>query len=344
MVVFVKKTDFVGVILYEMISRELALELEYPSRRLAKTPAEVDAAFRAVVASKMQLVKTNYKVGNMADLPQKYLEYRGSPTINALSASDYYTMTWLSDYFNERARLAAKRSDEPVSPLEYWRQNRAKLVAAAPDPVGIEALSDAVYAKIRGCGNFRPNLLTGFARYFEAKSVSDPCAGWGDRLIGAIAAGVSYTGVDPNPALHPGYAEIISRFARDPGNYTTVAAAFEDYTPTREYDLVFTCPPYFTTEIYTDDALQSVVRYPNLDTWIAEFLVKMAAKSLAALSVRGHLVVVLNDAGGAKYTRKFIDTVSAMPGAEYLGAISYAERAGRGYRSPQPVWIWRKTA
>lgn len=327
-----------------MISKPDALALEYPFRRAFTPDSAVAAAFAAIRGYKLKLVRASYKITNLPEFSPAQLKFDGVCTICSVDAADYTTMTWLSDYFNERQRLKARRYDEAVSPYDYWQTNKATIVASLPEPVSVRDLSDAVYSTARGCGNFRPYLLTGIVKYFGARTILDPSAGWGDRLIGAIAAGVDrYVGVDPNTQLHAGYAEIIAKFGADPAKFTTIAAPFQDYEPCETFDLVFTSPPYFDHEIYSDDATQSVVEFPLLDDWFEGFLMVLVKKSLAALNPNGHLVIVIND-GTSKYTERLLTAMAALGGVEYRGVISYAERAKNGYRSPQPMWIWRKTA
>lgn len=331
----------------DTITHAAALAMEYPFRRAYTPDSAVSAAFAAIRAHKPRLARAAYTIGNIKGLHPSKLKFDGVSTIYSVDAADYATMTWLSDYFNERQRLKARRIDEPLSPYDYWCANKATIVAVLPNPVSVQAISDAVYAKVRGCGNFRPYLLTGMIRHFGAKTVLDPSAGWGDRLIGAIAAGVDrYVGVDPNAELHAGYAEIITRFGADPAKFETIPAPFQDFTTAESFDLVFTSPPYFNHEIYSTDATQSVVEFPLLDDWFEGFLMVLVKKSLAALNPNGHLVIVIND-GSSKYTERLLAAVAALGAeygnVEYRGVISYAERAKNGYRSPQPMWIWRKT-
>jgi hypothetical protein len=47
-------------------------------------------------------------------------------------------------------------------------------------------------------------------RYFGAQRVQDPCAGWGGRLLGSIAAGATYVGCDPDPRTAAGLRGILA--------------------------------------------------------------------------------------------------------------------------------------
>src|SRR5258708_2608605 len=111
----------------------------------------------------------------------------------------------------------------------------------------------------------------------------DFSAGWGDRLVGAIASDVDlYCGVDPNTGLQKGHSEIIHTFAADKAErFKIIYAPFQTATLPDgvTFDLVFTSPPYFDFEIYTDRDGQSVKDFPHLHEWIVKFLLESIRKS-----------------------------------------------------------------
>lgn len=339
-----------------------ALRLEYPWRRLFTTEAQLDDAFDAVRTSTLRFVESPYKIANMPELAAADLTFmwdggvgtHGLPhscsTIISLRPEDYHTTNWMSDWFNERRRLSCRRYDEPESPLQYWAQNKASVIGATErsGPLTYERLNDTMYERVRGCNNFRPGLMRGFVAWLGAKSVLDFSAGWGDRLLGCLAAGVSYVGVDPNPGVHIGYAEMIARFTSDSARYTTITAPFQTaQLPDRTYDLIFTSPPYFDLELYGDDPAQSTVQFSALDEWFEGFLMTSLRKAWQLLDIGGHMVIIINNTRDKPdYVMRMVRAVSALGGAKYLGVISYADRVeqrGRSfYKSPQPMWIWRK--
>ncbi len=360
------------------ISRNDALELEYPYRYLFTTENAADRAFEVIKSKLLKFVKTKYTIANMPELAEKDLDFNGAgPTLIEMDLSDYYTMNWLSDFFNEKCRLSGRRYDEPLSPLDYWRAHKQEIVDSLcpahemrSKTLTLEKLNDAVYSKVRGCNNFRPMLMSGFIKHFGAKSVLDFSAGWGDRLIGAIAAGyveksiydddyesarftishIRYVGVDPNPCVHEGYKKIIERWG-DSSKHTVIKAPFQTaQLPDEKFDLVLTSPPYYDLEIYSDDADQSTSEFKSLDSWFDGFLITSLKKCWAHLNVNGHMIVVINNVrGGPDYVMRMIRAVSEFSGAEYLGVVSYADKIeakhGRNafYKSPQPMWIWRKS-
>lgn len=338
------------------VTREDALALEYPYQRLYMSDSQLTKAFKNIQNYRYNLVKTDYKILNMPHLTREQLSFRNgdeppAPTIIELAPEDYATMNWMSNWFNERCRVQCKRYDEEQSPLEYWAIHKTEIIDAVRGPLTIQRLHDDVYRRVRGCNNFRPGLMGGAIKHFGAKSVLDPSAGWGDRLIGAIAAGATYVGVDPNECVHVGYNEIIEKFApQNKANYTTIIAPFQDCELprgpdglARTYDLVFTSPPYFDLEIYSDADTQSVREFNKLDLWFDNFLIKSLRKAWAVLQNSGHMVIIINNIrGGDDFVMRMVDIVSQFPGADYLGVLSYADKISHRYKSPQPMWVWAK--
>lgn len=322
----------------------------YPLNKLYRSGDSVSQAFQCIREYKIKIANEPYKIVNMPN----YIKpaFNGEQIILELNPDDYETMSWLSDIYNEEARIRGKRSDEQMSPYNYWQKHKA-VISRNFTRIDYKRMSDEVYARIRGCNNFRPNILKMMVEYFGAKSVLDFSSGWGDRLIGAIAANARYVGVDPNAALHAGYREIIARFATDPLQYTMIEAAFEDAElpaingATETYDLVMTSPPYFNLEVYCADETQSTSRYHGVDTWFRGFLMESILKALDVLNVGGHMILVINDAKGVRpYVERMISEINNT-GAKFLGVISYADKITSGnkpyYKSPQPMWIWQKT-
>ena len=97
-------------------------------------------------------------------------------------------------------------------------------------------------------------------KLFKPTNMLDFSAGWGDRLIGAIAYGTKYTGVDPSNCLKKKYLKIINTLADNTKNYRIINQPFEE-TDLEDniYDFIFTSPPFFTYEVYeTDNQKQSI--------------------------------------------------------------------------------------
>lgn len=128
--------------------------------------------------------------------------------------------------------------------------------------------------------------------------VWDPSAGWGGRILGAMGVEndtrrIHYIGTDPNTDHNttPGrtkYHELAdfynkhtdSLFATNPPHtYEIYQCGSEDMRDQKNFqqykgklDLVFTSPPYFAKEVYSEDETQSCFKFSTFDAWVDGFL------------------------------------------------------------------------
>ena len=139
----------------------------------------------------------------------------------------------------------------------------------------------------------------------------DFSAGWGDRLVSAIAYDCSYVGVDPNPCLHPLYKKIINTLAKNKKKFKLYQSPFESVNlKEKDFDLVFTSPPFFKLESYSNDSKQSDKKYTTLDDWFNKFLVVSVIKSKNLLIENGKLALYISDYTKIKYVdrlKKYIE-------------------------------------
>lgn len=356
--------------------------------------------FRRLRAWIAPFVVAQYRINNAPDLARSQLRFSfpreysnvDSPLRNnltvpnlvimALKASDYENMNLITDFFIEHLRIRAYRSDDPKheSVADYWRNNRTRLRTEATRAIAqprnesaiLEYMREAIYHNKMEVGTFRPTVATGIVqlmRYqFGTKCdyILNPCAGWGDRLIGIAAAGPIVGGlvdVDPNPDLCAQYPRMLEwtercADARMINNYKCICSPFEDIAlttfqdiarewgaPAGKYDLVICDPPYFDLEIYVPgDPVQSVERYKTFDEWYEKFLLTTARNSCATLRKGGIFALIINQQrGGKPFLQNMIRDITATTREHmrYLGVISYAEMDNPAKpRSPQPIWLW----
>lgn len=102
---------------------------------------------------------------------------------------------------------------------------------------------------------------------YNIKSVYDPCAGWGERMLCCNDLGISYTGVDINKALADGYNKMINDFNINNSEIIFADSARLDIN--KHYDAVITCPPYGNTEIYSSDGAENLSSDEFLKWWEA---------------------------------------------------------------------------
>ena len=165
------------------------------------------------------------------------------------------------DYGTYRMRVKTKYRG--WSWFERWKvpRYRNKLNEFASRLVKIKKLTplraqrDAMSLQWGTINTMRPAAALSFYRKYGATSVLDFTAGWGARMVAAIAAEVDYIGIDSNTKLKPGYDKILN--ALKPFNKSKVKLYFKkaeevDFSKIGYYDLVFTSPPYEYLEVYED--------------------------------------------------------------------------------------------
>lgn len=170
--------------------------------------------------------------------------------------------------------------------------------------------------------NFPPLVAAALYKRFtqgvENPIVWDPSSGWGGRLTGALIAKVNYIGCDPNSdhvwfdengTMHSKYTEIAAYYnsLRQLDNERSKVwfypcgsedmANHPEFAPFKgKLDLVFTSPPYFAKEVYSDDPAQSCVKFANFEDWCNGFLSPTIRTASLWLKPGGHLLWNIADA------------------------------------------------
>ena len=107
-----------------------------------------------------------------------------------------------------------------------------------------------------GYTSFNSALMRQVIEKHNVKSVYDPCAGWGERMMTCGKLGVSYEGCDINAELFEGYeklAKLIDGFKSVLHNNDSA-----NQLVTGDADAVITCPPYKNIEVYSDNGAENL--------------------------------------------------------------------------------------
>lgn len=249
----------------------------------------------------------------------------------------------ITDYFTEEVRIKCNFKNH-ISPLEYWNLHGNEIITESMKKFGennIKFIRDSMYYRVKFCNNFRISVALTMYRLFNAKKILDISAGWGDRLIAAIAHNASfYCGVDPNSELHPHYTDIINTLAKpeDTKNFVLINDGFETATiPKNDYDLVFSSPPFFDLENYSTSEKDSVIAYKNEERWFNDFLVPSIKKAYDNLIVGGHMILYIAESTSTHYIDKMFEYINSI--MKYNGSIPYF------YTDkfvPRNMYIWKK--
>lgn len=296
-----------------------------------------------------------------------------------------------SNYFHRFHRYNCESKVYVASTLRAWHTRGIRHHIFKPlwtmkvEGVGPHEIRSCAPMRTHVAPQFRPSVAKFIYDRFGGGRVLDFSAGWGDRLSAALATSsvTHYTGIDPNTNLHPGYQSQIETYNRNvdgdifdwfgsftPKSIRMIHSPAEDADLGDDtYDVVFTSPPYFDRERYSDNETQSWKRYKQSDSWLSGFMYPVVKKVWDHLRPGGHLCVNIADlhqSGRVALCDPMNDYIGTMPSAEYIGAIgmemssrpgrfrdgaksrgslSYvegkplAEEVGKVY---EPIWIWRK--
>jgi hypothetical protein len=133
-------------------------------------------------------------------------------------------------------------------------------------------------------------------------TIWDPSSGWGGRILGAMSTDklvngqtqkVHYIGTDPNSSLYADGTSVYASIADFYNNLRSGQSLFGEHHTYQVFqhgsenalqqltalrktrgrgDLVFTSPPYYNREAYSEDSKQSYKKYPAYDSWRDGFL------------------------------------------------------------------------
>ena len=151
--------------------------------------------------------------------------------------------------------------------------------------------------------NFRPTVARALLQRYSASgdAVLDFSAGYGGRLLGALSLERTYTGIDPDPAQFCGLKALVEAMSdQSLGTPHLIRGCAEEILPTltsKSFSVVFSSPPYFNREKYSDDPSQSYLRYPTYEEWKEQFLGTVLRESFRLLENGGYLILNVANTG-----------------------------------------------
>ena len=131
---------------------------------------------------------------------------------------------------------------------------------------------------------------------YKAKSVLDPTAGWGGRMLGAWALGINYTGIDTNVEMIPAYTDMINflneqtgfdndLFEVKTGKLQMIWQSCLDVDFSKiDYDFVLTSPPYVNLEIY-----EHMEEWSSDEVFYRGFFIPLWQKCVDNIKKGGHV-------------------------------------------------------
>ena len=218
-------------------------------------------------------------------------------------------------------------------------------------------------------------------------NIYDPSSGWGGRILGAMSSlkRIHYIGTDPNTdnyidelgktryeyvadffnnevlETNPFWEEDKNTYHlfQDGSEFIGNNPEFQTYKGT--LDLVFTSPPYFDREQYSEDEEQSYKLYPKYDSWRDGFLKPTLVNAFNSLREDRYLLWNIADIkiGKDKYHPLEQDSIDVIEnlGGEYKGKLKMlmtsmvgvdqsnvknAVKVGGTYLKYEPIFVFFK--
>ena len=127
------------------------------------------------------------------------------------------------------------------------------------------------------------------------------------------------------------------------GNFGVKTSPFETADLTyikEEIDLVFTSPPYFDFEVYSEDKTQSIVQYPTFIDWCVNFLFRSLKLAFSKLRKDGYLVMHIVDTKNMPNVCELIMLyIEGYIGGQFIGTINTQAPGKKAI----PTWVYKNT-
>lgn len=145
--------------------------------------------------------------------------------------------------------------------------------------------------------NFRPSIAKfiyeKYLNNIENPTILDYSAGWGARMLAAYSINANYIGIDPLTANN------LNKFAyKYLKNCYCIKSGSENkeiYKEIKNIDMCFSCPPYFTLEIYSNNTSQSVKKYSQYKDWLNLYWKPTVQNCISVLKQNGIFGLVIKD-------------------------------------------------
>ena len=264
--------------------------------------------------------------------------------LTRLYNTDYFTVDGISNYWSEKQRLIANVKGSK-NLFDVWaNEKERKEITAKSEELMVSPRDAMMTMGYRECNTFNPLIMAQvFKNYFHDQDLSDvtmldPSAGWGDRLIGALALGIGhYLAFDPNKYMHPVYNKI----ANDLGEDTKVTLYDTRFKKINGFtvDIVFTSPPFFDYELYPGSEKDVAVPYSKL---LGQLNTPYIKNAIAMLKEDGLFCIYVHHKLGND-TR----TIMKRNGMQYVRDIifqnNYINYFGQLIEGKKrPIQIWKK--
>jgi glutathione synthase/RimK-type ligase-like ATP-grasp enzyme/16S rRNA G966 N2-methylase RsmD len=334
--------------------------IDYPYFRIfGEKFTDINKLFFNIRNTKNYFINDSYDLGDQKDarfvLPLEF----SLNTVKKYYLYDYDSETYmlgdiLADYYIENSRLQCKRLYSKNTAIEEWYKYDETLLKTFETLVTrktnltVSNIKKQFQRLTQECSGEKSTFYVSLFKllYDDPRNIKvlDASAGYGNRLLGAMAANIKeYLGIEPNKLSHNGFDEMINdlkKYCNKENKYQVLLGGLPDIKLSEEYeheyfDICIISPPSFNSEIYSQDEDQSIIKYGNEEEWTIKFLYATLDRIWKTIKKEGYLIVqsILN-----KVINPYI--YAYLSNASYAGVISVRTMAGRN----KPMWIWKKTS
>ena len=248
----------------------------------------------------------------------------------------------ITNRYSQVQRMKCRRKGRTDSPYDIYVKDQERyselIREIRGNPRELTRIRKDILKKSPECSLFPISRVVYLMKYLFGDGLStvkwiDMSAGWGDRLITAIALDLmEYRGYDPNEDMDSAYKKIIEELGDDT-KYSVSIEPFETAAVAKDhFDIAFTSPPFFDYEIYSDSETQSASKYPTVKEWTEDFIIPYAKNAMNALRNGGYLVLYIEQHED-DYVIRLIEEFGE-PNILYMGYDDVPNR--------RPFYIWQK--
>ena len=234
----------------------------------------------------------------------------------------------LIDWGTEKARRKTKYRNKSF--IDKWnnKTRRKKMLEFAkrlhkktPGKSVLGSIRSAIDLQWGTVNTLRAAAAACMYKKYKATRVLDFTAGWGARMVAAMALDIDYIGIDSNTSLRPGYNKLIKLLK--PYTKSKVKMYFKkaekvDFSKIGKYDYVFTSPPYEYLEAYENmknyegdgkikqPSSSQKIKMDDSAKFYDEFLVPTLKKAYKYLPKNKHICLNMPDIMYDKIKKRWI--------------------------------------
>ena len=195
--------------------------------------------------------------------------------------------------------------------------------------------------------NFPCNVACSIYNKYGGNNILDFCSGFGGRLLGFWNSNCKkYIGIDPNKNInYKGILKILQEKCSKNKKikiYRKCAEELDFKSFDTIFDCVFTSPPYFNLEVYTNDNDQCYNKYPQYNDWLNNFLYVCLNKSIEVLKSGGYLIINIknikkyNIADDMNNYLSTIKTLQRLPDIEMVQSRKFLKK------NKELIYVYKK--